>query len=112
MNPMGRMGDVEELSGAVILLCSKRAGRYINGADIVVDGIPSFKEQSMLTPFANKSQTQKKPIKPNTSSISDHHDLLSDDVAASIRMSTALSLACGATDVKLRTVTVDGQYSE
>ncbi|KAJ3825500.1 hypothetical protein F5878DRAFT_653680 [Lentinula raphanica] len=37
-NPMGRMGDVEELSGAVILLCSKRAGRYINGADIVVDG--------------------------------------------------------------------------
>ncbi|KAJ3982188.1 hypothetical protein F5890DRAFT_1556123 [Lentinula detonsa] len=37
-NPMGRMGDVEELSGAVILLCSKRAGRYLNGADIVVDG--------------------------------------------------------------------------
>ncbi|KAJ3710907.1 hypothetical protein DFJ43DRAFT_1135173 [Lentinula guzmanii] len=30
-NPMGRMGDVEELSGAVILLCSKRAGRYLNG---------------------------------------------------------------------------------
>ncbi|KAJ4473036.1 hypothetical protein J3R30DRAFT_3659380 [Lentinula aciculospora] len=37
-NPLGRMGDVEELSGAVILLCSKRAGRYINGVDIVVDG--------------------------------------------------------------------------
>ncbi|KAJ3902726.1 hypothetical protein F5879DRAFT_212244 [Lentinula edodes] len=37
-NPMGRMGDVEELSGAVILLCSKQAGRYINGVDIVVDG--------------------------------------------------------------------------
>ncbi|KAE9398113.1 NAD(P)-binding protein [Gymnopus androsaceus JB14] len=37
-NPMGRMGDVEELNGAVVLLCSKRAGRYITGIDIVVDG--------------------------------------------------------------------------
>jgi sorbose reductase len=37
-NPMGRMGDVSELTGAVVLLCS-RAGRYINGADILVDGM-------------------------------------------------------------------------
>ncbi|KAJ6595904.1 hypothetical protein DFH09DRAFT_1024849 [Mycena vulgaris] len=36
-NPMGRMGDPSELVGAMILLCSP-AGRYINGADIVVDG--------------------------------------------------------------------------
>jgi sorbose reductase len=36
--PMGRMGDVEELTGAVVMLCSRRAGRYITGADIVVDG--------------------------------------------------------------------------
>lgn len=36
-NPMGRMGDPSELTGVVVLLCS-RAGRYINGADIVVDG--------------------------------------------------------------------------
>ncbi|KAH7912196.1 hypothetical protein BJ138DRAFT_1134902 [Hygrophoropsis aurantiaca] len=36
-NPMGRMGDPSELTGVVILLCS-RAGKYINGADIVVDG--------------------------------------------------------------------------
>ena len=36
-NPMGRMGDPAELTGAVVLLCS-RAGRYINGADIIVDG--------------------------------------------------------------------------
>jgi sorbose reductase len=36
-NPMGRMGDPSELTGAVVLLCSL-GGRYINGADIVVDG--------------------------------------------------------------------------
>jgi hypothetical protein len=36
-NPMGRMGDPSELAGTVILLCSP-AGRYINGADILVDG--------------------------------------------------------------------------
>ncbi|KAF8889613.1 hypothetical protein BD779DRAFT_1610993 [Infundibulicybe gibba] len=36
-NPMGRMGDPTELTGAVVLLCSQ-AGRYINGADIIVDG--------------------------------------------------------------------------
>ena len=36
--PMGRMGDVEEITGPVILLSSKRAGRYITGADLRVDG--------------------------------------------------------------------------
>jgi sorbose reductase len=36
--PMGRMGDVEELTGAVIMLCSERAGGYITGADVLVDG--------------------------------------------------------------------------
>ncbi|CAD6447653.1 bd22cc01-b515-4430-a5a3-13b97dd1ba12 [Sclerotinia trifoliorum] len=36
-NPMGRMGNPEELSGALVLLCS-RAGSYINGSDLIVDG--------------------------------------------------------------------------
>jgi NAD(P)-dependent dehydrogenase (short-subunit alcohol dehydrogenase family) len=36
--PMGRMGDVEELTGAVVMLCAQRSARYITGADIVVDG--------------------------------------------------------------------------
>lgn len=36
--PMGRMGDVEELTGAVVMLCGRRSGRYITGTDLVVDG--------------------------------------------------------------------------
>ena len=36
-NPMGRMGSPEELQGAVVLLCGG-AGRYITGANLVVDG--------------------------------------------------------------------------
>lgn len=36
-NPMGRMGSPEELCGVVVLLAS-RAGKYITGADFVVDG--------------------------------------------------------------------------
>lgn len=36
-NPMGRMGAPGELDGVCVLLAS-RAGSYINGADMVVDG--------------------------------------------------------------------------
>uniref|UniRef100_A0A0B7KNG6 Ketoreductase (KR) domain-containing protein n=1 Tax=Bionectria ochroleuca TaxID=29856 RepID=A0A0B7KNG6_BIOOC len=36
-NPNGRMGSPEELCGTVILLASS-AGRYITGADIIIDG--------------------------------------------------------------------------
>lgn len=36
-NPFGRMGKPEELTGAVVLLASK-AGSYMTGTDILVDG--------------------------------------------------------------------------
>ncbi|KAI1451838.1 NAD(P)-binding protein [Annulohypoxylon moriforme] len=36
-NPMGRMGEPDELSGAIVTLAS-RAGSYINGSDLLVDG--------------------------------------------------------------------------
>ena len=36
--PMGRMGRVDELAGAVVMLCSN-AGSYMTGAEIRVDGM-------------------------------------------------------------------------
>ncbi|TKA26775.1 hypothetical protein B0A50_04221 [Salinomyces thailandicus] len=36
-NPMGRMGAVGELDGMCVLMAS-RAGSYLNGADMVIDG--------------------------------------------------------------------------
>ena len=36
--PMGRIGEPDELSGTVVLLCSE-AGRFITGTDIYVDGM-------------------------------------------------------------------------
>lgn len=38
-NPMGRMGNPQELTGPLVLLCSDVGGSYINGADLVVDGM-------------------------------------------------------------------------
>jgi NAD(P)-dependent dehydrogenase (short-subunit alcohol dehydrogenase family) len=36
--PMGRFGEATELLGAVLLLASDRAGSFITGAELVVDG--------------------------------------------------------------------------
>ncbi|KAH6885983.1 rhamnolipids biosynthesis 3-oxoacyl-reductase [Thelonectria olida] len=36
-NPMGRLGQAEDIAGVAVFLCS-RAGAYVNGVDISVDG--------------------------------------------------------------------------
>lgn len=36
-NPMGRLGVPEDIAGVVVFLCS-RAGSYVNGEDITLDG--------------------------------------------------------------------------
>lgn len=36
-NPMGRLGEPEDIAGVAVFLCS-RAGGYVNGVDISVDG--------------------------------------------------------------------------
>ncbi len=36
--PMGRFGDPEELVGATLLLASDKAGSFITGSNLVVDG--------------------------------------------------------------------------
>jgi NAD(P)-dependent dehydrogenase (short-subunit alcohol dehydrogenase family) len=40
-NPMRRMGSPQELTGPIVFLCSQFSGSYVNGADIVVDGMPT-----------------------------------------------------------------------
>ena len=36
--PLGRTGEPDELSGAVVFLCSE-AGRFVTGTDVYVDGM-------------------------------------------------------------------------
>jgi len=36
--PLGRIGEPDELSGAVVFLCSE-AGRFVTGTDVCVDGM-------------------------------------------------------------------------
>ena len=36
--PMGRFGEARELVGATLLLASERAGGFITGTELVVDG--------------------------------------------------------------------------
>lgn len=39
-NPMRRMGSPQELTGPLVFLCSDIGGSYVNGVDLVVDGMP------------------------------------------------------------------------
>ena len=36
--PMARFGEPPELIGAMLLLCSRKAGSFITGTEIYVDG--------------------------------------------------------------------------
>ena len=36
--PADRFGDPEELAGAIVMMASNKAGSFLNGANIVVDG--------------------------------------------------------------------------
>jgi NAD(P)-dependent dehydrogenase (short-subunit alcohol dehydrogenase family) len=38
LTPMARFGNPEELIGATLLLASEKAGSFITGANLVVDG--------------------------------------------------------------------------
>lgn len=48
-NPMRRMGSPQELTGPVVFLCSDLGGSYVNGADLVVDGMSLVFWRSALT---------------------------------------------------------------
>lgn len=60
--PMGRMGAPQELTGPLVLMCSRFAGAYITGTDLVVDGtyVLLHKELVRLTYYLSASQAAKR----------------------------------------------------
>lgn len=52
VNPMGRLGVPEDIAGVVVYLCS-RAGRYVNGEDISIDGGVRLMNSSAANHIAN-----------------------------------------------------------
>lgn len=51
-NPMGRLGIPEDMAGVAVYLCS-RAGTYVNGEDISVDGGKRLMAGSMAAHFSD-----------------------------------------------------------
>jgi len=57
-NPMGRLGKPEDMVGVAIYLCS-RAGTYVNGEDISVDGGRRLMQGAMAGHFSNTREKAK-----------------------------------------------------
>lgn len=57
-NPMGRLGVPEDIAGVAVYLCS-RAGRYVNGEDISVDGGSRLMNASAADHIAKVRQSSK-----------------------------------------------------
>lgn len=57
-NPTGRLGVPEDIAGVAVYLCS-RAGRYVNGQDISVDGGSHLMNASAASHIAEVRQSSK-----------------------------------------------------
>lgn len=55
-NPMGRLGHREDIAGTAVFLCSK-AGAYVNGEDITLDG-----GKRLSSGTANSHQTDRSKL--------------------------------------------------
>lgn len=72
-NPMRRMGLPQELTGPLVFLCSEIGGSYVNGADLVVDGMSRFLVEPAIHTNDNRrwigvlSSSQLSPTRPGQS---------------------------------------------
>lgn len=57
-NPMGRLGLPEDMAGVAVYLCS-RAGSYVNGVDVTVDGGKHLEMGGVRPPSKKKKKGSK-----------------------------------------------------